>query len=55
MLHVAAFSVVWSLLGSPWNGKAVLYLETDGNVGTACTVLPLLPACFFTAVLAAST
>jgi len=24
MLHVAAISMVWSLLGSPWNGRAVL-------------------------------
>jgi hypothetical protein len=54
MLHVATISMVWSLLGSPWNGKAVLYLETDGNFGTACAVLPLLPACFFTAVPTAS-
>jgi len=54
MLHVAAISMVWSLLGSPWNGKAFLYLEMDSNVGTVCTVLRLLQACFFSAVPTAS-
>jgi hypothetical protein len=50
MLHIAAVSMVWSLLGSPWNGKAVFYLETDSNVRTECTMLCLLQACFFTAI-----
>jgi len=54
MLHVAAVSMVWSLLGFPWNGKAVLYLETDSNVGITYTVLHLLQACFFTDVPTAS-
>jgi len=29
MLRVAAVSMVWSLLGSPWNGKAVLVQQAQ--------------------------
>jgi hypothetical protein len=54
MLHIAAISMVRSPLLSPWNFKAVSYLEMEVMLVEHAVVLLLL-ACFFAAVPTTST